>query len=148
MRFLLPRATAPPACRLAPSAAAAAAAAATAAAAAALPPPRATHPLIHPLSYLPPPRRAVCADLKNGAEAKGLKGKVSGPVRLPTKVLHITSRKTPCGEGSKTWNRFEMRIHKRIIDLHSPAEVVKQITAITIDPSVQVEVSVADAKKQ
>ena len=44
-------------------------------------------------------------------------------------------------------NRFEMRIHKRIIDLHSPAEVVKQITAITIDPSVQVEVSVADAKQ-
>jgi len=89
---------------------------------------------------------AVCADLKRGAEDKGLKGKVSGPVRLPTKVLHITTRKTPCGEGSKTWNRFEMRIHKRIIDLHSPAEVVKQITAITIDPSVHVEVAVADAK--
>jgi small subunit ribosomal protein S20e len=89
----------------------------------------------------------VCADLKRGAEEKGLKGKVSGPVRLPTKVLRITCRKTPCGEGSKTWDRFEMRIHKRIIDLHSPAEVVKQITAITIDPSVQVEVSVADAKQ-
>lgn len=28
----------------------------------------------------------VCADLKRGAEEKGLKGKVSGPVRLPTKV--------------------------------------------------------------
>lgn len=26
--------------------------------------------------------------------------------------------------------RFEMRIHKRLIDLHSPAEVVKQITSI------------------
>ena len=37
-----------------------------------------------------------------------------------------------------------MRIHKRIIDLHSPTEVVKKITAITIDPSVQVEVTVAD----
>ena len=80
---------------------------------------------------------AVCADLKRGAEEKGLKGKVAGPVRLPTKVLHITTRKTPCGEGSKTWDRFEMRIHKRIIDLHSPAEVVKQITAITIEPGVE-----------
>ena len=37
--------------------------------------------------------------------------KVSGPVRLPTKHLRITTRKTPCGEGSKTWDRFEMRIH-------------------------------------
>ena len=26
--------------------------------------------------------------------------------------------------------RFEMRLHKRLIDLHSPAEVVKQITSI------------------
>jgi len=84
----------------------------------------------------------VCADLKRGAEDKGLKGKVSGPVRLPTKVLHITTRKTPCGEGSKTWDRLELRIHKRILDLHSPADVVKSITAITIDPSVHVEVNI------
>ena len=87
---------------------------------------------------------AACSDLKRGAEDKGLKGKIAGPVRLPTKVLHITSRKTPCGEGSKTWNRWEMRIHKRIIDFHAETAVVKQITAITIDPSVHVEVSVAD----
>ena len=86
---------------------------------------------------------AVCAELKKGAEEKAhLKGKVSGPVRLPTKVLHITTRKTPCGEGSKTWDRFEMRIHKRIIDLHSSTETVKTITAITIDPSVHVEVNI------
>ena len=67
----------------------------------------------------------MCADLKRGAEDKGLKGRVSGPVRLPTKVLRITTRKTPCGEGSKSWDRFEMRIHKRIIDLHAAADVVK-----------------------
>jgi small subunit ribosomal protein S20e len=88
------------------------------------------------------PLFAVCADLKRGAEEKGLKGKVSGPVRLPTKVLRITCRKTPCGEGSKTWDRFEMRIHKRIIDLHAPTEMVKQITAVNIDPGVDVEVTV------
>ena len=102
---------------------------------------------IAPLPLLRSPRPAVCSDLKRQAEENGLKGRVSGPVRLPTRTLRITTRKTPCGEGSKTWDRFEMRIHKRIIDLHSPAEVVKQITAITIDPSVQVEVSVADAKQ-
>ena len=65
----------------------------------------------------------VCAELKRSAEEKSLKGKVKGPVRLPTKVLRITTRKTPCGEGTKTWDRFEMRIHKRIIDLHAPAEI-------------------------
>jgi small subunit ribosomal protein S20e len=64
---------------------------------------------------------------------------------MPTKTLHITTRKTPNGEGSKTWDRFEMRIHKRLIDLHSPAEVVKQITSISIEPGVEVEVTIADA---
>lgn len=70
----------------------------------------------------------VCADLISGAKDKHLK--VKGPVRLPTKVLHITTRKSPAGEGTNTWDRFEMRIHKRLLDLHSPADVVKQITSI------------------
>jgi small subunit ribosomal protein S20e len=84
----------------------------------------------------------VCADLIRGAKEKQLK--VKGPVRMPTKVLRITTRKTPCGEGSKTWDRFEMRIHKRLIDLQSPAEVVKQITSISIEPGVEVEVTIQD----
>jgi len=70
---------------------------------------------------------AVCADLINGAKKQNLR--VKGPVRMPTKILRITTRKTPCGEGSKTWDRFQMRIHKRVIDLHSPSEIVKQIVS-------------------
>jgi len=83
----------------------------------------------------------VCSELIGGAKAKGLK--VKGPVRLPTKVLRITTRKSPCGEGTNTWDRFEMRIHKRLIDLHSPSEVVRQITSINIEPGVEVEVTIA-----
>merc|ERR1719189_760448 len=56
----------------------------------------------------------VCADLIRGAKEKRLK--VKGPVRLPTKILRITTRKSPCGEGTNTWDRFEMRVHKRLID--------------------------------
>lgn len=84
----------------------------------------------------------VCADLKKGALDKKLK--VSGPVRLPTKTLRITTRKAPSGEGTNTWDRFEMRIHKRIIDLHAPSEVVKQITSISIEPGVEVDVTIND----
>jgi len=69
---------------------------------------------------------------------------VKGPVRIPTKTLKITTRKTPCGEGSETWDRFELRIHKRVIDLHSPPDVVKNITSIKIEPGVEVEVTIAD----
>ena len=35
-------------------------------------------------------------------------------------------------------------IHKRLIDLHSPSDVVKQITSISIEPGVEVEVTIAD----
>uniref|UniRef100_A0A2K6EMI6 Small ribosomal subunit protein uS10 domain-containing protein n=1 Tax=Propithecus coquereli TaxID=379532 RepID=A0A2K6EMI6_PROCO len=64
---------------------------------------------------------------------------------MPTKTLRITTRKT-CGEESKTWDRFQMRIHKRLIDLPSPSEIVKQITSVSIEPGVEVEVTIADAK--
>jgi len=84
----------------------------------------------------------VCADLIKKANEYHIKAK--GPVRLPTKFLKITTRKTPCGEGSKTWDRFEMRIHKRLIDLQSPTELVKKITTVTIEPGVEVEVTIAE----
>ena len=83
----------------------------------------------------------VSSDLIQRAKDKQLK--VKGPVRLPTKVLRITTRKSPCGNGSETFDRFEMRIHKRLIDLHSPSEIVKQITSISIEPGVEVEVTIA-----
>ncbi|XP_068955650.1 small ribosomal subunit protein uS10-like [Petaurus breviceps papuanus] len=81
--------------------------------------------------------------LSQGAKEKNLKMK--GPVRMPTKALRITARKTPCGEGPKTWDRFQMRIHKHLIALHSSSEIVKQITSISIEPGVEVEVTIADA---
>ena len=46
--------------------------------------------------------------------------------------------------GTNTWDRFEMRIHKRIIDVESPSEVVKQIMSIDIKFGVQVEVTIDD----
>ncbi|XP_059952020.1 small ribosomal subunit protein uS10-like [Mesoplodon densirostris] len=79
----------------------------------------------------------VCADLIRSAKEKNLKMK--GPVPRPTKTLRITTRKTPCGEGSKTWDRFQMKIHKRLIDLHCPSEIVKHITSISTEPGVELK---------
>ena len=56
-------------------------------------------PPAHTRSPSPLPARlaSVCADLIRGAKEKQLK--VKGPVRMPTKVLCITTRKSPCGNG-------------------------------------------------
>ena len=47
---------------------------------------------------------SVCADLVRGAKDKHLR--VKGPVRMPTKVLNITTRKSPCGEGNFCLNWY------------------------------------------
>merc|ERR1711868_46764 len=78
--------------------------------------------------------------IRNASQSNIVK---KGPVRMPTKVLKITTRKAPNGEGSKTWDAYEMRIHKRVIDLQAPAATVKKITQITIEPGVDVEVTIA-----
>merc|ERR1712133_272457 len=84
----------------------------------------------------------ISNELVKAAKDKQLK--VKGPVRMPTKTLRITTRKTPNGEGSKTWDRFQMRIHKRVINLQSPTETVRQITQLSIDPGIDVEVTICD----
>ena len=70
---------------------------------------------------------------------------VKGPDQTlrPTKTESLWE-KIPWGEGSKAWDQFQMRIHKRLIDLHSP-ETVKQITSISNEPGVEVEVTTAYA---
>lgn len=64
---------------------------------------------------------------------------------MPTKTVRITTRKTPFRGGSKTWDCFQMRVHKPLTGLHSPSEIVKQITSISIEPGVEIEVTIADA---
>lgn len=70
--------------------------------------------------------------------------KMYGPIRLPTKKLRHTTRKTPCGEGSKTWEHYEMRIHKRIIDVLAQDRSMLLIMKIKIPESVIVEIELME----
>ncbi|VDQ07929.1 unnamed protein product [Trichobilharzia regenti] len=63
--------------------------------------------------------------------AKDQNLKVKGPVRMPTKV------------SSKTWDRFQLRIHKRVIDLLSTDEATQQLKHIYLEPGVNCDVKVA-----
>ena len=42
---------------------------------------------------------------------------VRGPHPLPTKKMKVVTRKSPCGQGTNTWEKYELRIHRRVIDL-------------------------------
>merc|ERR1719223_783755 len=86
----------------------------------------------------------TCTELKKGALAKNLK--VYGPVRLPTKHLRITCRKSPCGEGTNTWDKVEMRVHKRLLDMESREEIVQQITSAPFESGVDIEVTIMNSE--
>ena len=69
---------------------------------------------------------------------------IKGPIPLPTKRLKVTTRKSPCGDGTATFDRFEMRIHKRIIDVAANPRVLKQVTRIPMPPDVKIEIELTD----
>ena len=80
----------------------------------------------------------VTNQLVNNAKTQAVK--ISGPVRLPNKHLRICCRRTPCGEGSKTWDNWEMTIYKRYIDLECTASQIKEVTSITIPNGIEISV--------
>ncbi len=63
-----------------------------------------------------------------------------GPIPLPTKRLKVTTRKSPCGNGTATFDRFEMRIHKRVIDLPSNDRVLHSIMRLPIPKTVNIKI--------
>merc|ERR1712084_187856 len=65
--------------------------------------------------------------------------KVKGPRRMPTKVLRITTRKSPCGNGTNTFDKYEMRIHKRVVDFNCTRLDLQNITKIEIDAGIIIE---------
>lgn len=64
----------------------------------------------------------------------------SGPIPLPTKRLKITTRKSVSGEGTATWDRWEMRIHKRVIDVDADERSLRQIMRIQVPDGVHIEI--------
>ena len=77
----------------------------------------------------------VCDYIKGIADKTGVE--IRGPIPLPTKKLRLTPRKSPCGDGTATWERYEMRVHKRLIDLGidlSPSRFGLQAAACHLNP--------------
>ncbi|MHA1229491.1 MAG: 30S ribosomal protein S10 [Candidatus Helarchaeota archaeon] len=84
----------------------------------------------------------ICEEVKQMVKKTGVR--MSGPVPLPTKKLRITTRKSPCGEGTQTWDRYEMRIHKRLIDIDADERTMRQIMRIRVPEDVYIEIELTN----
>ena len=79
---------------------------------------------------------AVSGQIKDIAAKAGVA--LKGPIPLPTKKLLIATRKTPCGDGSDTYERWELRVHKRLIEVSADDRVLREIMRLRIPDSVHV----------
>ena len=80
----------------------------------------------------------ICSQVKDIALKTGVS--ISGPVPLPTKKLMVPCRKSPDGEGSATWDHWEMRVHKRLIDLDADERALRQLMRIQVPKDISIEI--------
>ena len=84
----------------------------------------------------------VCQYIKDIAEKTGVS--MRGPIPLPTKKLKVTTRKSPCGEGKASWDRFEMRVHKRLIDLALDERALRMVMRVPIPEGLNIEIEMIE----
>ena len=68
--------------------------------------------------------------------------KFIGPVRLPRRKMEIACRRTPCGDGTDTYEHWEKRVSKRICDVEGDEKMIKQILRIKVPTNVFVKIAI------
>ncbi len=84
----------------------------------------------------------TCDYIKDIADKTGVM--IRGPIPLPTKVLKVTTRKGPDGGGTATWDRFEMRVHKRLIDLGVVERAMRYVMRVPILEGLNIEIEMME----
>ena len=85
----------------------------------------------------------ICGDIKDIADKTGVD--LKGPIPLPTKKLKVTTRKSPDGEGKASWERYEMRVHKRLIDVGADERTLRLVMRVPIPEGLNIEIEMVDA---
>ena len=84
----------------------------------------------------------ISTDIMEIADKTGVN--IRGPIPLPTKKLKVTTRKSPDGEGKASWERYEMRIHKRLIDVVADERTLRLIMRVPIPEGLNIEIEMVD----
>jgi small subunit ribosomal protein S10 len=84
----------------------------------------------------------ICSNIMEIAEKTGVD--LRGPIPLPTKKLKVTTRKSPDGEGKASWERYEMRVHKRLIDLGADERTLRLVMRVPIPEGLNIEIEMVD----
>ncbi len=80
----------------------------------------------------------IAEQIKDIAGKTGAKH--SGIIPLPTKKLIIPTRRGPAGGGTESYERWQMRIHKRLIDISADERSLHRIMRLDIPENVHMEI--------
>ena len=81
----------------------------------------------------------VYSEIMNIGKKAGVK--VKGPIPLPVKRLNVVTRKSPCGSGTETYEKWEMKMHRRVIDISADDKAILQLMRLRIPDNVYIEFS-------
>ena len=81
---------------------------------------------------------SVCEQIEHVCQNQGIKK--FGPIPLPTKHLRVPVMKNVSGQGTNKVSKFEIRIHKRLIDIVANERSMHLIMKIQIPETVLVEI--------
>ena len=79
----------------------------------------------------------VCTEIMGIGKKTGVK--IKGPTPLPVKKLNVATRKSPCGSGTETYEKWEMRMHRRIIYISADDRAIRQLMRLKIPDDVYIE---------
>ncbi len=78
--------------------------------------------------------------------AKRTGSKVSGPIPLPTEISRFTVIRSP-HVNKKSREQFEIRVHKRLIDILEPTEnTIEALMKLELPAGVNVEIKATEKK--
>ncbi len=80
---------------------------------------------------------SVCAEIRGIGDKTGVR--IKGPTPLPVKRLHIATRKSPCGSGTETYEKWEMRMHRRVMDIGADDKAIRQLMRLKMPDDVYIE---------
>lgn len=88
------------------------------------------------------PLNGVISSIKEIVDRAGVA--MRGPIPIPTRKLKVTTRKSPCGNGTATFDKFEMRVHRRILDIPAEDRILHPIMKLQIPRSVQIKIEMKE----
>jgi len=84
----------------------------------------------------------VCNDLVKMVDKTGVKH--SGIICLPTKKMKVPVRKSVCGGGTETYEHWQMRVHKRFLDIYADEKILKKVMRLELPDNVYVEIELIE----